>query len=95
MRQRHFGKKDGIKIKVIPKKIKQQIIMELKSLLKYYLVNEFEQNGYDFNKTLFNTSRTKEAKMILKTINSIQQDEDIDKEKLKCLLENYEKFRKK
>ena len=75
---------------IISKEMKEQTIVKLKSLLKYYLVNEFEQHGYDFKEKKFNKLRSKEAKIILKTINHIQQNKDIEKKLLEKLFNMYE-----
>lgn len=77
---------------IISEQIKETTILKLTSLLKYHLVNEFEQNGYDFKEKKFNKLRSKKAKLILETISRIHQDKEIDKEKLKKLFDMYETY---
>ena len=77
---------------IIPAKIKDDTITKLKSLLKYYLVDNFLVYGYDPINKQSNKDREDEAKLILKVIDYIDQDKDIHKERLETLFLLYKKY---
>jgi len=72
--------------------MKQQTIDKLNSLLKHYLVNTYEDFGYNPNDNTHNKHRMDVAKLILKTIESIKQDKELHKDKLESLFILYNRY---
>lgn len=79
---------------IIPEKMKDETINKLKSLLKYYVVNTFLENGYNVDNKQFNKHRQDEATLILKVIEYVKQDKDVHKDCLETLSVLYKKHHK-
>jgi len=77
---------------IIPENMKDETLKKLNSLLKCYLVNTFENFGYEPNDKTENKERSKRAKLILATIKNIKQDKEITKENLTTLFDMYRTY---
>ena len=77
---------------IIPNKIKDATLNKLNHLLKCYLIKTFEVYGYNSEEKSVISTRSKRAKMILETIGRVQQDKDIDREKLEKLFDMYKTY---
>ena len=72
--------------------MKDITLKKLNTLLKRYLVVTYETDGYDPEDNIMNKFRSKRAKMIITTIGRIEQDKEIDKEKLTQLFGMYKTY---
>jgi len=77
---------------IVSENMKVETLKKLNSLLKCYLVNTFENIGYEPNAKNENKERSKRAKLILATIENIKQDKEITKENLTTLFDMYRTY---